>query len=177
MTGPYDYMLKVVTPDIDSYNDFMYEKMIPLDVVGDFSDQSYETVIRRQIEKHQLGDRIVFHGRQDPDEAWSFFEHCHFLIFTSDWKEGLPLVWLESMIRGLPIASFKIGAWRLLEETGTPILAEIGDSATLVQGMHELISHAEHYFDVRRSIADRARAEYASERWAQRIVRALKQAV
>ena len=36
MTGPYDYLLKVVTPDIDSYNDFMYEKMIPLDVVGDF---------------------------------------------------------------------------------------------------------------------------------------------
>ena len=148
-----------------------------LDVVGDFSDKNYEAQIRRQIEKHQLGDRIVFHGRQEPDEAWSSFERCHFLVFTSDWKEGLPLVWLESMIRGLPIASFKIGAWRLLEEAPTPILAEVGDCTTLVQGMHKLISHAEHYLDVRRSIAEQAHAEYASERWAQRIVRALKQAV
>ncbi len=36
MTGPYDYLLKIVAPDIDAYNTFMYEKMIPLDVVGEF---------------------------------------------------------------------------------------------------------------------------------------------
>lgn len=36
MTGPYDYLLKIVTPDIDAYNEFMQERMIPLDVVGDF---------------------------------------------------------------------------------------------------------------------------------------------
>ncbi len=36
MTGPYDYLVKVVMPDIDSYNDFVSEKMIPLGVIGDF---------------------------------------------------------------------------------------------------------------------------------------------
>jgi Lrp/AsnC family transcriptional regulator len=36
MTGPYDYLIKVVMPDMDAFNDFMSDKMIPLDVVGDF---------------------------------------------------------------------------------------------------------------------------------------------
>ena len=36
MTGPSDYLLKVVMPDIDAYNDFVSDKLIPLDVVGDF---------------------------------------------------------------------------------------------------------------------------------------------
>ncbi|MBO6797354.1 Lrp/AsnC family transcriptional regulator [Maricaulis sp.] len=36
MTGPYDYLVKVVMPDIDSYNDFVSDKLIPLDVIGDF---------------------------------------------------------------------------------------------------------------------------------------------
>jgi len=36
MTGPYDYLVKVVMPDIDSYNDFVSEKFIPLGVIGDF---------------------------------------------------------------------------------------------------------------------------------------------
>ncbi|MFS2317224.1 Lrp/AsnC family transcriptional regulator [Maricaulis sp. D1M11] len=36
MTGPYDYLVKVVTRDIDAYNDFVTHKLIPLDVVGDF---------------------------------------------------------------------------------------------------------------------------------------------
>ncbi|MBR9824686.1 MAG: Lrp/AsnC family transcriptional regulator [Alphaproteobacteria bacterium] len=36
MTGPYDYLVKVVMPDIDSYNEFVAEKMIPLRVIGDF---------------------------------------------------------------------------------------------------------------------------------------------
>jgi len=36
MTGPYDYLIKVVVPDIDVYNDFISDKLIPLDVIGDF---------------------------------------------------------------------------------------------------------------------------------------------
>lgn len=36
MTGPYDYLIKVVMPDMDAFNHFMSEQMIPLDVVGDF---------------------------------------------------------------------------------------------------------------------------------------------
>jgi len=36
MTGPYDYLIKVVVTDIDAYNDFISEKLIPLDVIGDF---------------------------------------------------------------------------------------------------------------------------------------------
>jgi Lrp/AsnC family leucine-responsive transcriptional regulator len=36
MTGPYDYLIKVVAPDIDAYNEFISEKLIPLDVIGDF---------------------------------------------------------------------------------------------------------------------------------------------
>jgi Lrp/AsnC family transcriptional regulator len=36
MTGPYDYLIKVVTPDIDAYNEFISDKLVPLDVIGDF---------------------------------------------------------------------------------------------------------------------------------------------
>jgi Lrp/AsnC family transcriptional regulator len=36
MTGPYDYLIKVVAPDIDAYNEFISERLIPLDVIGDF---------------------------------------------------------------------------------------------------------------------------------------------
>ncbi|WP_339747422.1 Lrp/AsnC family transcriptional regulator [uncultured Maricaulis sp.] len=36
MTGPYDYLVKVVMADIDAYNEFISERMIPLDIVGDF---------------------------------------------------------------------------------------------------------------------------------------------
>lgn len=36
MTGPYDYLIKVVAADIDAYNEFISERLIPLDVIGDF---------------------------------------------------------------------------------------------------------------------------------------------
>lgn len=36
MTGPYDYLIKVVAPDIDAYNEFISDRLIPLDVIGDF---------------------------------------------------------------------------------------------------------------------------------------------
>ncbi|MHA6289067.1 Lrp/AsnC family transcriptional regulator [Maricaulis sp. CAU 1757] len=36
MTGPYDYLVKIVVPDIDAYNQFVQDKLIPLDVIGDF---------------------------------------------------------------------------------------------------------------------------------------------
>ena len=36
MTGPYDYLLKIVAPDIEAYNRFISDKLIPLDIIGDF---------------------------------------------------------------------------------------------------------------------------------------------
>jgi Lrp/AsnC family transcriptional regulator len=35
LTGPYDYLIKLATPDIDCYSVFINEKLIPLDVIGD----------------------------------------------------------------------------------------------------------------------------------------------
>lgn len=36
MIGFYDYLVKVVMFDIDSYNDFIFDKLILFDVIGDF---------------------------------------------------------------------------------------------------------------------------------------------
>ena len=52
MTGPYDYLVKVVAPDIEAYNDFISDKIIPLDVIGDF---------RTSVQINQIKD-----GAQSP---------------------------------------------------------------------------------------------------------------
>ena len=145
-----------------------------LDVVGDFSSTSYEQQIRDQIDKLGIADRIIFHGRKDPDDAWEPLARIHFLLFTSDWREGLPLVWLESMMRGVPVASFRIGAWSLLEEVAPQPLATIGRSSELATQIEVTFTDQDHYVALRSKVAQHAHANFSSAQWAQRIAEALR---
>lgn len=145
-----------------------------LDVVGDFSTTAYEQQIRAKIDTLGLADRIIFHGRKEPEKAWEPLTNIHFLLFTSDWREGLPLVWLESMMRGVPVASFKIGAWSLLEEAGPQPLATIDHSSDLAAQIEATFSDQVQYTALRSKVADHAQETYSSAHWAQRIADALR---
>ena len=79
------------------------------------------------------------------------------------------------MMRGLPVASFKIGAWRLLAETPNLILTQIGDSKALARRLGELVDQPETYAQLRQHVAAKAHASYSAKEWVRRIIEALNQ--
>ena len=79
------------------------------------------------------------------------------------------------MMRGLPVASFKIGAWRLLAETPNAILTKVGDSKALARHLEELVDQPEIYKQLRQDVAAQAQANYSAKEWVKRIVEALNQ--
>jgi glycosyltransferase involved in cell wall biosynthesis len=94
--------------------------------------------LQRLIDEHGLGDNVVLMGT-DP----SLGEHMAnaSLFVLSSRFEGLPMVMLEAMSKGLPIVSFDCptGPGELIGHGQDGILVPDGDADALAAGMLDLI--------------------------------------
>jgi glycosyltransferase involved in cell wall biosynthesis len=123
--------------------------------------------LRRLVAEHELSDRVLLLGAVK-DLAREMAQASLFVL--SSRFEGLPMVLLEAMRAGLPVASFDCptGPREVVEHERTGLLVDEGDEAALAAAMLRLVEDE----DARRRMgaAGRARAraftmEAVGPRW------------
>jgi glycosyltransferase involved in cell wall biosynthesis len=109
--------------------------------------------LRRLVAQHALGGRVELPGPV-PDVPAEMTGASLFVL--SSRHEGLPMVLLEAMDKGLPVVSFDCptGPRELIEDRRNGLLVAPGDVEGLARAMLELIEDA----GLRRRCADGARA-------------------
>ncbi|MBM65608.1 MAG: hypothetical protein CMH55_05165 [Myxococcales bacterium] len=147
---------------------------VHLDVVGNFSSETYAQEIHRKIESLGLKDRVHFHGRRPPETAWEPLEDSQVLIFPSHIQEGLPLVWLEAMARGKAVASFDVGCARgVLGSVAKDSVVERRDVDALVATLKDWDRNRSKLQRIRRKARKQAQEIYSVAAWQQRVTDAL----
>jgi colanic acid/amylovoran biosynthesis glycosyltransferase len=115
--------------------------------------------------KHGLDGTVVFHGEQARDDVALLLDRMHVLLAPSVTAkngdvEGLPIVVLEAMARGLPVvASDHTGLPELIQDDVTGWLVPERDPDALGRAIVNVARHAERWTDVstaaRRAVENR----------------------
>jgi glycosyltransferase involved in cell wall biosynthesis len=79
-----------------------------LDVYGDDVRPDLLAALRAWVAQEGLGDRICLHGGYDHEDLPAILDRADVVVLPSVW-EGLPLVLVEAMQRGVPVVATDIG--------------------------------------------------------------------
>jgi glycosyltransferase involved in cell wall biosynthesis len=149
---------------------------IQLEVVGGFTEARYKTRTMKLLSDLDLEQRVHFHGPHYGEDAWSRLADTHLLLFTSNWREGLPLVWLESLARGLPVLSTDIGmAAEVLAPIDPRMVQSIGDHEAFASAVRSLTEDGADYTALRQRCRRVAVQKYSTDAWVERMIKALDQ--
>lgn len=104
---------------------------IPLKIIGDGP-------LARQVEAAAAANpAIAWLGRQPSDQVYALLKGAAFLVFPSEWYEGLPRIVIEAFAVGTPVLAANLGSMRYLvtpDVTGSHFEAgNIEDLATQVR--------------------------------------------
>lgn len=100
---------------------------------------------------------LTYRGQLQHDEVNALLATSHVFVNTSE-AEGFPNTFIQSWLRGLPVASLSVDPDNILEQQQIGFDAK-GDEARLAEGVRELMTD----HDKRHAAADRAQA-HAAER-------------
>jgi len=148
---------------------------VHLDVVGAFSDPDYEELIRGEIRALGLEERIHFHGPHFGDAAWDKLSRCHVLLYTSDWREGFPLVWLEAMARAKVVLTSRIGvADDVVGRIDRKLVVPAGDVEAMARIVIALRDDRPGLERLSRTGQALLAREFTVEAWSERVTAALR---
>lgn len=112
------------------------------------------------IESTSNIDCIEVLGRLPSSEVYHLMGEAGFLIFPSEWYEGLPRTIIEAFAKGTPVIASSIGSVAELVDHGrTGLLFEPGNAEDLATQIRWMISHPEELARMRQE----ARAEFESK--------------
>jgi glycosyltransferase involved in cell wall biosynthesis len=129
---------------------------------------SYEEVLRREAERLDVADRVVFAGYRSDVPA--VLAGCDVFCLPST-AEGMPLVVLEAMAQGKPVIATAVGGTPELVVDGvTGLLVPPGDADALAEALGRVLSDPE--LAKRMGAAGRQRVErdFAADASAARIL-------
>ena len=145
-----------------------------LDVVGDFFDGEYRRQVLDLIAARGMGDRVHFHGGLSSDEAWERLARCHAILCPSDWREGLSLVWLEALARGIPVVCSEVGmADEVLSPVDPRLVQPVGDHSAFVEAIRGLTADPKEYAALRERCRLHALTCYGTDAWVERVIEGL----
>lgn len=129
----------------------MKESRIPLKIVGDgpLASEVGATV-------NEMPD-VEWLGKQPLQTIYALMKDATFLVFPSQWYEGLPRTIVESFAVGTPIIASNLGAMSSLIRHGvTGLHFEAGSSTDLLAQVEWAVAHPQEIAGMRQA----ARAEY-----------------
>ncbi|MFM7448548.1 MAG: glycosyltransferase [Leptolyngbyaceae cyanobacterium] len=129
----------------------MKESRIPLKIVGDgpLASEVGATV-------NEVPD-VEWLGKQPLQTIYALMKDATFLVFPSQWYEGLPRTIVESFAVGTPIIASNLGAMSSLIRHGvTGLHFEAGSSTDLLAQVEWAVAHPQEIAGMRQA----ARAEY-----------------
>lgn len=149
---------------------------VELDIVGEFFDDPYRQEVFDLTTLRDVQDRVHFHGRLPGNVAWERLADCHVILCPSIWREGLSLVWLEALARGIPIISSAVGmAEDVLGPIDPRLIQPVGNHQAFVSAIQDLTADDTEYMALRQRCRSRAVACYGTDAWVGRVIEAIKQ--
>jgi glycosyltransferase involved in cell wall biosynthesis len=132
-----------------------------LDVIG---DGSMLTSLKRQADRLNIKDRVLFHGKIRPADVLNVMKTGHLFCYPTSASEGFPKVVLEALATGLPVITTKVSVLPSLLKSGCGILLKEGSADELVESIEKICSDPNMYSQMSKCAIDTAR-EYSLEHW------------
>jgi glycosyltransferase involved in cell wall biosynthesis len=113
--------------------------------------------VKAEIEKYGMQDRFHLTGWVTPADVLNEFSRSD-ILFMPSLSEGLPVVGVDALVKGLAIVASKIGGFLdLVEPARNGYLVEIQDEAGFSSALRELISDHEQLLKFRRASLSKAK--------------------
>jgi glycosyltransferase involved in cell wall biosynthesis len=126
---------------------------VRLTVVAAPGPEPYRGLIERLVAKHDLADRVSFHGPVPRAALQSFYAEHDLLLFYSKYPEPVALVMMEAMAAGLPVVAPRSrGDAQFVQDGQTCLCYDPRRPPTLVDAVIRLHSDA----TLRRTVAGQA---------------------
>jgi len=113
--------------------------------------------VKAEIAKEDLSDRFTLRGWVTPQDVLDQFSQSD-ILFMPSFSEGLPVVGVQALAKGLAIVSSRIGGFLdLVENEKNGYLIEVRDIAAFSQALRGLISDSELLLRFRKSSIEKSR--------------------
>lgn len=130
----------------------------PLKIVGDGPLAKQVSEAAKQIPS------IEWLGRRSPSEVYELMGQAVFLVFPSEWYEGLPRTVIEAFAKGTPVIASKIGSLTgLIEHGRTGFHFRPGDAQNLAAIIEWALAHPIDISTMRQAAREEFLAKYTSE--------------
>ncbi|MDR7405021.1 MAG: glycosyltransferase family 4 protein, partial [Armatimonadota bacterium] len=145
---------------------------VPLKIVG---DGPLAGDVRQAVEQVP---GVEWLGRKAREEVYALMGDAAFLVFSSEWYEGFPLVVGEAFARGLPVVATALGSQGSIVHHGhTGLLFRPGDPEDLAAKVEWLLSHPKELTRMRREARAEYEVKYTAERNYQMLMEIYRQAI
>jgi glycosyltransferase involved in cell wall biosynthesis len=146
---------------------------IPLVVVGDGPLRGW---LEAEVARRNLTN-VRVHGRADRAEVVEMLHRSRFLVFTSIWYEGLPLVLTEALACGVPaVASALGGMTEIIDDGVNGLHVRPGDPAHLAERARWAWQHEDDMAAMGRAGREKFEQRYAGGPGYQQLLDAYEQA-
>lgn len=113
--------------------------------------------VKKEIKKQGLENRFTLHGWVTPQDVLDQFSQSD-ILFMPSFSEGLPVVGVQALAKGLAIVSSRIGGFLdLVEHEKNGFLIDVHDHAAFSQALRELISSPSTLLQFRHASIEKSR--------------------
>lgn len=113
--------------------------------------------VKREIEKHDMAERFHLPGWVTPQDVLDQFSESD-ILFMPSLSEGLPVVGVQALAKGLAVVASRIGGFMdLVDHEKNGYLIEVQDQSAFAQALRELISKPEILLRFRRTSLEKSR--------------------
>jgi len=107
--------------------------------------------VKREIEKHGMLERFHLPGWVTPDDVLNEFSKSD-ILFMPSFSEGLPVVGVQALVKGLAVVASRIGGFLDLVDDGeNGFLVEVRDEASFAASLRGLLKNREQLSSFRRA--------------------------
>lgn len=113
--------------------------------------------VKAEIEKHGMADRFYLSGWVTPADVLDEFSRSD-ILFMPSLSEGLPVVGVDALVKGLAIVASRIGGFLdLVDPDSNGCLVEVEDEAGFASALRGLISDRERLLKFRLASLEKAK--------------------
>jgi glycosyltransferase involved in cell wall biosynthesis len=113
--------------------------------------------VKKEIAKNGMADRFNLPGWVTPEDVLNQFSQSD-ILFMPSFSEGLPVVGVQALAKGLAIVSSRIGGFLdLVDDERNGYLIEVHDHQAFSKALRELISRPELLLQFRKSSIEKSR--------------------
>lgn len=112
--------------------------------------------VKKSISEFGLEDRFVLTGWITPDEVLKYFEQSD-ILFMPSLSEGLPVVGVQALAKGLAIVASRVGGFvDLVDENQNGYLIDVGNKDGFKSRLQELLTNSNRLLSLRQASLKKA---------------------